>query len=144
MPKVRAFSPRLSTAGAAPAGAPNAADALFDSLPAYKTSLLLQASAVKDVFDLDQLNQQPAMAALLAAVDHVHRAFQKDWRPEVMPAWMEALHSKMVDADYAAADPAPGSEQPINLKWFLAKLVVNRWRVFAPYARFWFKPLVGP
>jgi hypothetical protein len=35
---------------------------------------------IKDVFDLDQLNQQPAMAALLGAIDHVNRLFSKTWR----------------------------------------------------------------
>ena len=48
-----------------------------------------------------------------------------------MPDWMSSIHRKL-----------QSSSTHINIKLFLAKLIVNAEEVFRPYARFWLSVLV--
>ena len=52
--------------------------------------------------------------------------------PNDMPTFMKLMYKKMCD-----------SKCHINVKWFIAKLVVNRYSIFEPYAKYWFQPLVA-
>ncbi len=49
-----------------------------------------------------------------------------------MPVWMANMHKKFKD----------GSTN-VNVRLFMAKLIVNAQEVFQPYAKFWFAPLVS-
>ena len=70
------------------------------------------------------------MQALLSVLDTMEEKFAGAWRPDEMPLWMQALHSE-----------AARRETPLNVRLFFVKLVVNRPRLFEPYAADWLEPL---
>jgi hypothetical protein len=58
------------------------------------------------VHELDSLNRNPSMAALLAIIDHMNREFGSRWTSVDMPEWMKALHTKIGAGD-----------THVNVKW---------------------------
>ncbi|ETO08866.1 hypothetical protein RFI_28520 [Reticulomyxa filosa] len=85
------------------------------------------------VLELDRLNEMPTMENMLLCVDALHLHFQKQWGNS-MPEWMLSLVQKLNEND-----PVLGHS---NIKWFIAKLVVNKAHVFEPFAAQLFQPLV--
>lgn len=86
--------------------------------------------------ELDDLNQHECMVMLLALMDHMKKnkiyvAPNENVEAKEMPSWMQFLHSKI-----------NGFDVEINIKLFIAKLIVNKPKVFEPYGAFWFSPLV--
>ncbi|RYE99327.1 MAG: hypothetical protein EOO41_01195, partial [Methanobacteriota archaeon] len=89
--------------------------------------------------ELDWYNTLPSMHALLALIDHVHLTFQQP--PSIaggeridvailctqpMPEWMKALFARMRHPDTG-----------LPLRLFLAKVVINRPRLFEPWQAAW-------
>ncbi|EDV28309.1 uncharacterized protein TRIADDRAFT_20924, partial [Trichoplax adhaerens] len=86
--------------------------------------------------ELDDLNKHECMEALLTLLDHmavnkINPAIEKDTTPSEMPSWMVALRKK-------ASDHTTNR----NIKLFIAKLIINRPKIFRPYAKFWLVPLI--
>jgi len=48
-----------------------------------------------------------------------------------MPKWMAAMHQKLLN-----------QETPQNIAVFLLKVIINRPRIFEPFASVWFRPIV--
>ncbi|KYO26142.1 DNA-dependent protein kinase catalytic subunit isoform B [Alligator mississippiensis] len=86
--------------------------------------------------EMDELNQHECMTAMTTLIKHMQR---NQITPQVdegavsvaLPPWMKFLHSKL-------GNPSV----PLNIRLFLAKLIVNTEEVFRPYARHWLGPLL--
>ncbi|XP_075405763.1 DNA-dependent protein kinase catalytic subunit [Tenrec ecaudatus] len=86
--------------------------------------------------EMDELNQHECMAPMTALVKHMQRSqitvrVEEGSVPSTLPAWMKFLHDKL-------ANPSV----PLNIRLFLAKLVINTEEVFRPYAKHWLSPLM--
>ncbi|KAF4022262.1 hypothetical protein G4228_013963 [Cervus hanglu yarkandensis] len=91
-----------------------------------------------DVLDLDvdELSQHECMAPLVALVQHMQRLeaalpTEEGSVPRNLPPWMKFLHDKLGNPSVS-----------LNIRLFLAKLVVNTEEVFRPHARHWLGPLL--
>lgn len=80
--------------------------------------------------DEDDFDQNPVMAVFLRVLEHLHQK-QGGAEPAEMPPWMDAIHKSFTS-------PAT----PINVKLFLAKAVVRARKLFQPFKREWFAPLI--
>ncbi|XP_008051625.2 DNA-dependent protein kinase catalytic subunit [Carlito syrichta] len=86
--------------------------------------------------ELDELNQHECMAPLTALIKHLHRNLsppdgEEGSLPRDLPPWMKFLHNKL-------GNPLV----PLNIRLFLAKLVINTEEAFRPYAKHWLSPLL--
>uniref|UniRef100_A0A8C7SDY8 DNA-dependent protein kinase catalytic subunit n=1 Tax=Oncorhynchus mykiss TaxID=8022 RepID=A0A8C7SDY8_ONCMY len=95
-------------------------------------------SAQEETVDLemDELNQHECMAAMTSLVGHMQRnnitpRVEQGGVPSELPPWMKFLQGKL-------ANPAT----PLNIRLFIAKLIINTEEVFRPYARLWLGPLI--
>ncbi|XP_072855016.2 DNA-dependent protein kinase catalytic subunit [Pogona vitticeps] len=85
--------------------------------------------------EMDELNQHECMASMTTLIKHMHR---NNITPKVegadtpdLPPWMKFLHNKL-------GNPSV----PVNIRLFVAKLIVNTEEVFQPYAKHWLGPLL--
>ncbi|XP_042110110.1 DNA-dependent protein kinase catalytic subunit [Ovis aries] len=86
--------------------------------------------------DMDELSQHECMAPLVALVQHMQRLEaalpgEEGSMPRNLPPWMKFLHDKLGNPSVS-----------LNIRLFLAKLVVNTEEVFRPHARHWLGPLL--
>ena len=87
--------------------------------------------AEKDLeLEMDALNQNPAMPVLLKLLMHLHTSVSPPKPGDKMPSWMQEMYDKM---------SAPDTH--VNIRLFIAKLVINRPQVFEPFGEHWWKPL---
>uniref|UniRef100_A0A8C3K0K1 DNA-dependent protein kinase catalytic subunit n=1 Tax=Calidris pygmaea TaxID=425635 RepID=A0A8C3K0K1_9CHAR len=83
--------------------------------------------------EMDELNQHECMASMTTLIKHMQR---NQITPKVeeaidLPLWMKFLHGKL-------GNPSV----PLNIRLFVAKLIVNTEDVFRPYAKQWLGPLL--
>ncbi|XP_070603834.1 DNA-dependent protein kinase catalytic subunit [Erythrolamprus reginae] len=86
--------------------------------------------------EMDELNQHECMASMTTLLKHMHRnnitpVVEKDTNSPELPPWMKFLLSKLGN-----------SAIPLNIRLFIAKLIVNTEEVFQPYAKGWLGPLL--
>ncbi|XP_048223408.1 DNA-dependent protein kinase catalytic subunit [Perognathus longimembris pacificus] len=85
--------------------------------------------------EMDELNQHECMASMTALIKHIKRNLtpkgEEDSVSKDFPPWMKFLHDKLGN-----------SSVPLNIRLFLAKLVINAEEVFRPYAKHWLSPLL--
>ncbi|XP_030635503.1 DNA-dependent protein kinase catalytic subunit [Chanos chanos] len=86
--------------------------------------------------DMDELNQHECMATMTALLNHMQRnnitpKVEKDVVPSELPPWMKFLHGKLANPSTA-----------LNVRLFIAKLIINAEEVFRPYARHWLGPML--
>ena len=87
--------------------------------------------------ELDDINRNPCMSAILRVLDHMeHNKINPDppsnpCSPSDLPQWMAQLHNKMTEA-----------ATHINIRLFIAKIVINRPLFFQAYSKVWTEPLV--
>ncbi|XP_058420517.1 DNA-dependent protein kinase catalytic subunit isoform X2 [Diceros bicornis minor] len=86
--------------------------------------------------EMDELNQHECMATMTALIKHMQRnqILPKEEQgsvPRNLPPWMKFLHDKL-------ANPSVS----LNIRLFLAKLLINTEEVFRPYAKYWLSPLL--
>ncbi|XP_061454380.1 DNA-dependent protein kinase catalytic subunit isoform X2 [Rhineura floridana] len=86
--------------------------------------------------EMDELNQHECMASMTTLIKHMHRnnitpTGEKGADSPDLPPWMKFLHSKL-------GNPTV----PLNIRLFVAKLIVNTEEVFQPYAKHWLGPLL--
>jgi hypothetical protein len=60
----------------------------------------------------------------------MHSQFSREWTDHEMPKFMSHMYVKIMS-----------DTTHINVKWFIVKLVINRWAIFQRYAPAWFRPL---
>ncbi|KAM8811045.1 DNA-dependent protein kinase catalytic subunit [Eudromia elegans] len=86
--------------------------------------------------EMDELNQHECMASMTTLVKHMQRnqitpRVEEGTVPLDLPLWMKFLHGKL-------GNPSV----PLNIRLFIAKLIVNTEDVFRPYAKQWLGPLL--
>ncbi|KAI4886986.1 hypothetical protein NFI96_023481, partial [Prochilodus magdalenae] len=86
--------------------------------------------------EMDELNQHECMASMTALFRHMQRnnitpKVEEGVIPSDLPPWMKFLHGKL-------ANPST----PLNIRLFIAKLVINTEEMFRPYAKHWLGPLL--
>uniref|UniRef100_F6W6L3 DNA-dependent protein kinase catalytic subunit n=1 Tax=Monodelphis domestica TaxID=13616 RepID=F6W6L3_MONDO len=86
--------------------------------------------------EMDELNQHECMTTMTALIKHMQRNhiiphIDEGSQPTHLPPWMKFLHSKL-------ENPLT----PLNIRLFVAKLVINTEEVFRPYAKHWLNPLL--
>uniref|UniRef100_A0A8C5JY83 DNA-dependent protein kinase catalytic subunit n=1 Tax=Jaculus jaculus TaxID=51337 RepID=A0A8C5JY83_JACJA len=86
--------------------------------------------------EMDELNQHECMETMIALIKHMKRSFmtpkgEEDLRPKDLPSWMKFLHDKLGNLSVS-----------LNIRLFLAKLIINTEEVFRPYAKYWLSPLL--
>ena len=90
------------------------------------------AAADGPMFELDPINQHPCMAGFLRVFDFLHRLHHETWGDaNNIPIGVSHVYNKLKE---------PGVHS--NIKWFLAKIIINRWELFQPYAALFLEPLV--
>ncbi|XP_078072249.1 DNA-dependent protein kinase catalytic subunit isoform X3 [Mustelus asterias] len=86
--------------------------------------------------EMDEMNQHECMATMTALVKHMQKMnitpkVEEGKTPHELPPWMKFLHGKLGN-----------STTPLNIRLFIAKLIVNTEEIFQPYAQEWFGPLL--
>ncbi|KAM6171214.1 DNA-dependent protein kinase catalytic subunit isoform 3-T3 [Erethizon dorsatum] len=86
--------------------------------------------------EMDELNQHECMATMTALIKHMQRNLispkgEESSVPKDLPPWMKFLHDKL-------GNPSV----PLNIRLFLAKLIINTEEVFRSYAKHWLSPLL--
>lgn len=86
--------------------------------------------------EMDELNQHECMASMTSLIKHMQRNViapkgEEGSIPKDLPPWMKFLHDKLGNASVS-----------LNIRLFLAKLVINTEEVFRPYAKHWLGPLL--
>uniref|UniRef100_A0A672TSU1 DNA-dependent protein kinase catalytic subunit n=1 Tax=Strigops habroptila TaxID=2489341 RepID=A0A672TSU1_STRHB len=86
--------------------------------------------------EMDEFNQHECMASMTTLIKHMQRnqitpRVEEGTVPVDLPLWMKFLHVKL-------GNPSV----PLNIRLFIAKLVVNTEDVFRPYAKQWLGPLL--
>jgi DNA-dependent protein kinase catalytic subunit len=112
-------------------------DSIFDSKE-EKTDLKedkiaeLSYSISRSLVEDDILSTNSCMVSILALLDHMKQEFGKNWTEDKMPDWMKNMLEKLAH-----------DSTHLHVKWFIAKVVVNRPEIFQPYAKSWFTPLIA-
>lgn len=86
--------------------------------------------------EMDELNQHECMANMTALLHHMQRnnitpKIEEGVTPSVLPPWMKFLQGKL-----------DNPSTPLNIRLFIAKLIINTEEIFRPYAKHWLGPLV--
>uniref|UniRef100_A0A8C6J8U6 DNA-dependent protein kinase catalytic subunit n=1 Tax=Melopsittacus undulatus TaxID=13146 RepID=A0A8C6J8U6_MELUD len=86
--------------------------------------------------EMDEFNQHECMASMTTLIKHMQRnqitpIVEEGTVPVDLPLWMKFLHGKL-------GNPSV----PLNIRLFIAKLIVNTEDVFRPYAKQWLGPLL--
>ncbi|GAB1300036.1 DNA-dependent protein kinase catalytic subunit [Apodemus speciosus] len=98
----------------------------------------LDSMTQDDVMELemDELNQHECMAPMTSLIKHMQRNViapkgEEGTILKDLPPWMKFLHDKLGNTSVS-----------LNVRLFLAKLVINTEEVFRPYAKHWLSPLL--
>ncbi|XP_066575742.1 DNA-dependent protein kinase catalytic subunit isoform X2 [Amia ocellicauda] len=86
--------------------------------------------------EMDELNQHECMASMTALINHMQRnnitpKVDEGTIPTNLPPWMKFLHGKL-------GNPST----PLNIRLFIAKLIINTEEIFRPYAKLWLGALL--
>ncbi|KAJ8010680.1 hypothetical protein DPEC_G00077640 [Dallia pectoralis] len=86
--------------------------------------------------EMDELNQHECMSTMTSLLGHMQRnnitpRVDEGSVPSELPPWMKFLQGKL-------GNPST----PLNIRLFIAKLIINREEVFRPYAKLWLGPLL--
>lgn len=93
----------------------------------------------EEQIELDQINLNPCMETYMRVIDYMqHNKINPDPpqysstinSPSDLPAWMLLMHKKFCDSSTA-----------LNIRLFIAKMIINRSTIFKPYAKLWLEPL---
>jgi DNA-dependent protein kinase catalytic subunit len=82
-------------------------------------------------FELDQWNQHESMLSLIRVLLLMFADFGSNWQPQLMPEWMKKIYGVI-----------SSSNKPLNIRVFLAKLVLNIPQVFEKYASSWIESIM--
>ncbi|KAG0293742.1 hypothetical protein BGZ96_002384 [Linnemannia gamsii] len=95
-----------------------------------------QHSENEHMLELDAINTNPCMKMILQVISELHGSITpppKEMAREEgsMPSWMRDMYKKMVD-----------QKTPLNIRLFLAKIVINMPEAFEMYAHSWIRPFM--
>lgn len=93
------------------------------------------ASSSAESIEFDAFSSNPSFARLLAVIDYLkQRSTQPDgvpWTRDVLPDWVANVLAKLRARD-----------TPPPVKWFIAKLITQRHKIFEVWSHHFFGPLV--
>ncbi|KAF9360792.1 hypothetical protein BGX26_007743 [Mortierella sp. AD094] len=86
--------------------------------------------------ELDSINSNPCMKMILLIIKELHTSITlppKEMAKEesTMPSWMKDIHRKLINPNAA-----------LNVRLFLAKIIINMPEAFEMYAHSWIRPLM--
>ncbi|XP_069777633.1 DNA-dependent protein kinase catalytic subunit isoform X2 [Narcine bancroftii] len=86
--------------------------------------------------EMDEMNEHECMATMTALINHMQKTIitlkpEENKGPHELPSWMKFLHGKLGNPSTA-----------LNIRLFIAKLIVNTEEIFQPYAQEWLGPLL--
>eukprot|EP00808_Paulinella_micropora_P005923 g448.t1 len=84
-----------------------------------------------ETIDLDPFNSNPCMETFMEVIDYMYENFSASHSSDKAPEWMKELLKVARDAT-----------TKMQVRWFIARMLVNRPVVFERYALAWFEPLV--
>ncbi|KAF9965129.1 hypothetical protein BGZ70_005357 [Mortierella alpina] len=90
----------------------------------------------EQTLELDSINSNPCMKMILLIIKELHSSITrppKEMAKEesTMPSWMKDIHRKLTNSNTA-----------INIRLFLAKMILNMPEAFEMYAHSWIRPLM--
>ncbi|KAI1315202.1 hypothetical protein EDD11_001140 [Mortierella claussenii] len=88
------------------------------------------------ILELDAINSNPCMKMILLIIKELHASITpppKEMTKEdgSMPSWMKDIHRKLVNPN-----------TPLNIRLFLAKIIINLPEAFEMYGGSWIRPLM--
>ncbi|KAF9205542.1 hypothetical protein BGZ49_003876 [Haplosporangium sp. Z 27] len=88
------------------------------------------------MLELDSINSNPCMKMILLIIKELHSSITpppKEMAKEEssMPSWMKDIHKKLINPNAA-----------LNVRLFLAKVIINMPEAFEMYAHSWIRPLM--
>jgi DNA-PKcs, N-terminal/Phosphatidylinositol 3- and 4-kinase/DNA-PKcs, CC5/DNA-dependent protein kinase catalytic subunit, CC1/2/DNA-dependent protein kinase catalytic subunit, CC3/FAT domain/FATC domain len=145
-------------------------DAMMAKNGEFDRSLAERTVTFGDLFELDAFNKMPAMKSILETIDFLVRLSNANDSSHLAsatgiaidrPEWMVKISQRIVQENslMAAADSGSSLGADVdmsmssssasvatgknNIRWFLLKVILNRWRVFGPHADVFFAPIVN-
>ncbi|CAG8572313.1 13750_t:CDS:10, partial [Acaulospora morrowiae] len=99
-----------------------------------EASELSQENSNSREFEVDIINLNPCMKMIIKAIERLHSSITPPPTElaDSMPGWMNEMHKKFTR-----------KETHINIKLFLAKIIINYPEAFEKYASFWIRPLMN-
>ncbi|KAG2383045.1 hypothetical protein C9374_005012 [Naegleria lovaniensis] len=106
------------------------------------TSSTSNDSNTNSTLEMDEINANPCMSAVLRTIDHMVSIFKypgvssdassvTSTTTQTMPSWMGEMHKKLNN-----------DSTHRNIKLFICKVIINRPNVFEPFAKHFFEPIV--
>ncbi|RUP50947.1 hypothetical protein BC936DRAFT_136979 [Jimgerdemannia flammicorona] len=92
----------------------------------------VEADALRPIdLELDAFNRNECMSVIIKVITKLHTIIKPLPDKSGLPAWMSELQKK-----FAARST------PLNIKLFLAKIILNYPKAFEQYAAFWIRPMI--
>ncbi|CAG8723481.1 4664_t:CDS:10, partial [Racocetra persica] len=81
--------------------------------------------------EIDAFNRNPCMKMIIRVIERLHTEITPPNSSESTPIWMNDLHKKFIK-----------KETHINIRLFIAKMIINIPEAFENYASIWIRPLI--
>ncbi|XP_036359180.1 DNA-dependent protein kinase catalytic subunit isoform X2 [Octopus sinensis] len=94
------------------------------------SSAISEEKIIDYALEMDEINQSECMLPVVAVLKHMYQQNITPKENKEMPPWMNYLRKKFI-----------ASSTHLNIKLFIAKLIVNTAEIFEKYASFWVLPL---
>jgi hypothetical protein len=128
-------------AGATQAGAGAGAEAVAARQQARGSSAVSGLDDTVIALELNEVNRQPCMAALVRVIQRMHRLFHQrggvqggaqggvqggagQWEQDVLPGWLSTVRDRLADYSGAILDSSAGGTR--NVRLFMLRLLCNQ------------------
>ncbi|CAG8447868.1 11173_t:CDS:10, partial [Dentiscutata heterogama] len=81
--------------------------------------------------EIDSFNRNPCMKTIIRVIERLHTEITSPNSSESTPIWMNDLHKKFIK-----------KETHLNIRLFIAKIIINIPEAFEKYASIWIRPLM--
>ncbi|GES81504.1 DNA-dependent protein kinase catalytic subunit [Rhizophagus clarus] len=89
--------------------------------------------------EIDVFNRHPCMKIIIKVIDRLHNQLTKPTDPvESMPGWINDIYKKFINTGNENKE----SDTHINIRLFIAKIIVNIPEAFEKYASSWIRPII--
>ncbi|RGB41839.1 hypothetical protein C1646_738849 [Rhizophagus diaphanus] len=89
--------------------------------------------------EIDEFNRHPCMKILIKVIDRLHNQLTKPADPvESMPGWMNDMYKKFTNTGNENKE----NDTHINIRLFIAKIIINIPEAFEKYASSWIRPVI--
>ncbi|CAI2170936.1 4833_t:CDS:10 [Funneliformis geosporum] len=89
--------------------------------------------------DVDDFNRHPCMKMIIRVIDRLHNQLTKSTGPDdPMPGWMNDMYKKFTNIGNEIKE----NDTHVNIRLFIAKIIVNIPEAFEKYASLWIRPIM--